>query len=191
MWDALSQGDIEVSGPVLQLAEADLRVGGWLTAKLVNLMCQGPSLCGALPRPHPGGPQQCAHVVRCSCKTCLQKGKSAVISTGGPALCLNPLPGCFCAFSRVQGVMSTRGVWRLRERGSWTGEACSWGHGICLWGSRSHLCRVKWPGTVLCGSPASTLTCLLQGEGAGPGSGCDKGMSRGAHTGTARHWSRN
>lgn len=41
------------------------------------------------------------------------------------------------------------------------------------------------------GSPASTLTCLLQCEGAGPGSGCDKGVSRGAHTGTARHWSRN
>ena len=109
-------------------------------------MCQGPSLCGALPRPHPEGPQQCAHVVRCSCKTCLQKGKSAVVSTGGPALCLNPLPGCFCAFSHVQGVMSTRGVWRLRKKGSWIGEACSWGHGICLWGSRSHLCRVKWPG---------------------------------------------
>ena len=36
------------------------------------------------------------------------------------------------------------------------------------------------------GSPASTLTCLLQCEGAGPGSRCDKGVSCGAHTGTAR-----
>lgn len=32
---------------------------------------------------------------------------------------------------------------------------------------------------------AATLTCLLQCEGAGPGSGCDKGMFPGAHTGTA------
>lgn len=35
------------------------------------------------------------------------------------------------------------------------------------------------------GPPAATLTCLLQCEGAGPGSGCDKGMFPGAHTGTA------
>lgn len=36
------------------------------------------------------------------------------------------------------------------------------------------------------GPPAAILTCLLQCEGVGPGSGCDKGMFPEVHTGTAR-----